>query len=299
MGYLYVTIGAICYGLLSSIVKITYSHGLHANEVTLYQILIAWVLLLIYYIYKKIKNRKEHISLVDKKQFFTLIALGTTTGLTGIAYYITLSYVDAGLAIILLFQFTWISFVIEFILFKIKPSKYQLISLIPIFAGTIVATNILGNSSSHFNFLGIIFGLLSALSYSIFLITTSRASVKVPYYTRSLLMVTGGAILIMLVYNPFTTISINSFKVFIESYGFLLGFLGLFLSTIMFNKGGPMIGPTNTAILGTLELPTVLIASALIIGEPLTWYKIVGMLLIFLGILISNKIFSKKKVVNK
>lgn len=297
-GYIYVIIGAISYGLLSSLVKIAYHNGLDASQVTLYQIFIGWLLLLIFYLFKKIsnflKNKKNKKKLLFKN-IILLIVLGSTTGLTGILYYLSLVNIDASLAIILLFQFTWISFVLEFIIFKVKPRKNQILSLIPILLGTLLATNIFNVDFQSISPLGLLFGFLSAISYSIFVLTSSKIGVNIPYYSKSLIMVSGGLILTMLVYNPFTTFNAEGFKVFIDSHGILLGFLGACLCTLMFAKGSPMIGPTKTAIIGTLELPTVLIASTLLLGENLNFTKILGMLFIFLGILISNNVISYKK----
>lgn len=296
-GYVYVIIGSISYGLLSSLVKVIYQHGLNANEVTLYQLMFGWSLLLIFFFFKKIVDSKKNkgYKKLTKKKFLSLLILGSTTGLTGILYNLTLVNIDASFAIILLFQFTWISFVLEMIFFKVKPKKYQILSLIPIFIGTGLATNIMQLDFSQINPLGLLFGLLSAVSYSIFLLTSSKIGVSLPYYSKSLIMVSGGLLLTMIIYNPFSTFKIETFSIFASNYGLILGFLGSCLCTLMFAKGGPMIGPTKSAIIGTLELPTVLIASSIILGEIISFQKILGIIFIFFGILIANNVIKYKK----
>ena len=55
--------------------------------------------------------------------FIFLLFTGSAIGLTNFFYYESVSYISASLAIVILMQFTWFSLLLEWLIFKSKPSK--------------------------------------------------------------------------------------------------------------------------------------------------------------------------------
>jgi drug/metabolite transporter (DMT)-like permease len=98
---LLVLIGACSYGILSTIMKFAYAEGFHINEVIGSQYFFGWILLL-FLLLTRARYR------VTKKQALSLLLAGTATSLTGIFYGFALKKLPASIAIVLLFQFTWI-----------------------------------------------------------------------------------------------------------------------------------------------------------------------------------------------
>lgn len=259
-GILYIIIGSACYGVLSTFVKLAYDDGFIVNDVVGIQMFIGAVLLWSIVVINKIFNKKSEAQTFlkpSKKDILLLTVLGSTTGLTGMFYYLSLQYISASFAIVLLFQFTWIGVLLEALLNRKFPEKGKVISLIPLIIGTLFATNVFSTGIQQLHLLGLFFGLLSAISYSIFVLLSGRVALQTNPVTKTALMITGGFIICALFLPP------NFFsdgKLFVEitlKYGIILGFLGPFFSTFMFSKGVPLTGSGLASILGAAELPTV------------------------------------------
>ena len=103
---LLVLFGACSYGVLSTIFKLGFIDGFSAHQLLGGQYVFGWIgLLLLVLFFSRHK--------VSKKQFFSLLTVGTTMSMTGIFYAISVEELPASIAVVLLFQFTWIGVVIE------------------------------------------------------------------------------------------------------------------------------------------------------------------------------------------
>lgn len=286
-GILYIIIGSACYGVLSTFVKLAYNDGFIVNDVVGIQMFVGaillWSIVLINKLLKKKSTTQTYVK-PAKKDILLLTVLGSTTGLTGMFYYLSLQYITASFAIVLLFQFTWIGVFLEALLNRKFPEKGKVISLIPLIIGTLFATNVFSTGIQQINLLGLLFGLLSAISYSIFVLLSGRVAVQTNPVTKTALMITGGFIICALFLPP------NFFsdgKLFVEitlKYGIILGFLGPFFSTFMFSKGVPLTGSGLASILGAAELPTAVLMSALVLKESIGTAQYIGVSLILAGI---------------
>lgn len=295
-GIFYIIIGSICYGVLSTFVKLAYDDGFIVNDVVGIQMFIGaillWSIVLFNNRFKK-KSSAQTFLKPTKKDILLLTILGSTTGLTGMFYYLSLQYISASFAIVLLFQFTWIGVLLEALLNRKFPEKGKLISLIPLVIGTLFATNIFSTGIEQIHLLGLLFGLLSAISYSIFVLLSGRVALQTNPVTKTALMITGGFMICAFFLPP------NFFgdgKLFIEitlKYGLILGFLGPFFSTFMFSKGVPLTGSGLASILGAAELPTAVLMSALVLKETIGVAQYIGILLILAGIVLPELL--KKK----
>lgn len=117
----FVFLGACSFGILSTIVKLAYKEGFSFREVTMGQYGFGWVIMLILWV---IFSRQK----ISTKQFIRLAAVGACTALTGVFYYYSLQTIPASIAIILLFQFSWMGIVFHSIATKKWPSRSTLLS---------------------------------------------------------------------------------------------------------------------------------------------------------------------------
>lgn len=288
-GIIYIILGSVSYGLLSTFVKLAYNAGYIVNDVVGIQMFIGMLLLWGFVLFNNRGGKKateQKFFNPTKNEILLLIIVGSTTGLTGMFYYLSLQYIPASLAIVLLFQFTWIGVLLEAIIKRKLPEKNKLISLLPLVVGTLFATNVFSSGINSIHWLGLTFGLLSAVSYSIFIIVSGKVALQVNPVTKTALMITGGFIVSSIFLPP--TFFMDG-KLFIElslKFGLVLGFLGPLFSTLMFSKGVPLTGSGLASILGATELPTAVIMSALVLKEHLGIVQYIGVFLILLGIAI-------------
>ncbi|QGQ96740.1 DMT family transporter [Paenibacillus psychroresistens] len=294
---IYVFLGACSYGVLSSIVKVAYSHGYSLGEVVgtqmLWGTLITWTISIIVQRRSSIKRQQEAVSSQDNlvkkatiNEKLLLLLVGTFMVMTGLLYYGSLQHIPASLAIILLFQFTWIGVLIEAVTKRRWPSKLQSITLGLIFVGTGLAAGITKSGIASAPILGIGLGLLSAVSYTFFIFFSGKTVPRLDPIYRSAWMSTGGLLFVFLLFPPSYLFIGIDFTLL--GFGLMLGLFGAVIPTILFTIGIPKIGTGMASILGSAELPVAMICSTLLLHEHLQLLQWSGVGVILLCITLPN-----------
>jgi len=294
--YLSVLAGAMSYGILSTIVVLAYGEGYQLGEVVGSQLVTGFILSWLLALYTKFKTKRRSqtdsktsaaatrvFTRLTWKQRLLLMAAGTPTVITGLVYYQSLRYIPASLAIILLFQFTWISVLIQAVSKRQRPDKVTFLTLIILFGGTLLAAGFLEQGLSEFNGLGIALGLMAAVSYSLFVLFSGKAVPSAHPAFRSAWMVTGGLILLCILFPPtflFNGLIWSQLLVF----GLLLGFFGAFIPPVLFAIGVPHIGGDMAGILGAVELPVAVLLSSIVLHEHVSGLQWFGVIIVLIGV---------------
>ncbi|SDC70877.1 Threonine/homoserine efflux transporter RhtA [Paenibacillus sp. UNCCL117] len=279
----YVLIGAASYGVLSSVVKLAYADGFSAGEVTGSQVLTGCVAMWLLSIpYWKLCRQLSLATLAK------MVGSGTFTGLTGIFYYQSLQKLDASFAVLLLFQFAWMGLAVEWLFHRKRPGRMQVIGAIVVGAGTLLASGLLleGGARSY-DPAGIALGLLAAVCYTLFVYFSGRVATSVPATLRSAWMLTGAAIITLLIFPP-RFIWNGAVAEGLWLWALILGLFGMILPPYLFAKGAPRLNTGLTAILGSVELPVVMICSAWLLQERAEAAQWLGVVLILAGIGVSE-----------
>lgn len=290
--------GAMSYGILSTIVVLAYAEGYQLGEVVGTQLLTGCILAWLLALYTKVREKREqrtqsttcdHSTVnrdrISWKNRILLMLAGTPTVVTGLMYYQSLRYIPASLAIILLFQFTWISVMIQAVSKRQRPDKVTLLTLLLLFGGTVLAAGIMGHGVAHFDVLGLTLGLLSAVSYSMFIIFSGKAVPAVHPVYRSAWMITGGMLLLFILFPPYFLFNGLLWGQLLL-FGFLLGLFGAFIPPVLFAIGVPHIGGGMAGILGAAELPVAVLLSSFVLHEQVSVLQWVGVVLVLLGVVI-------------
>lgn len=289
-GGLLVFFGAASFGLLSTIVKFAYAEGYTLGEITGTQSFSGMAILwLLYFITKSIKkeDKKEKAEETQPKTKWWKIALaGTFTGLVGIFYYQCVKLLPASVAIILLMQYLWISMLIEAIVFRKKPSRKQLLLLGVVLLGTLLAGGLF-SQEIMLNIKGVIFGLLAATCYAIFLMTSGRIGNDLPVLKKSALMITGSCAITWIIFPPLFFFNGVYFSGLVL-WGLALALLGTVIPPLLFSMGIPRVGVSIGAILSAVELPVAILSSAFILHESVDALRWLGVILILLAIVATN-----------
>ncbi|MFJ7919120.1 EamA family transporter [Lysinibacillus fusiformis] len=284
---LVVLLGACSYGILSSILKVGFSNGYTFPELLGGQYVFGWFGLLILVL----TFSRHKVSL---KNIVSLLAVGTTMSLTSIFYGFSVKELPASIAIVLLFQFTWMGVLIEAIANKTFPSREKVLSIVILFIGTMFAGGIFEGLGQQLSMKGILFGLLAAVTFSLYIFASGRVSTEVPIYSKSFLMTTSATLFVCIMFPP-TYLMDGTLQAGLWKYALILGFFGVVIPVICFSIGIPKVGTGLGTILGAVELPTAVIASITLVHEvvsPLQW---LGIICILLGIFIPQMLNVRKE----
>jgi drug/metabolite transporter (DMT)-like permease len=275
--------GASSYGLLSSFIKSAYGQGFGDGDITPAQItmgaLMLWILILV--------NKKSWVN-PFRGPWIKFACIGIFgLALTTLFYNIALTRLDASLAIVLLFQFTWFTIAIDCVVRKRLPRRGEYLAILLIMIGTLLSVNVFHADWSRMSGLGVVFGLLSGFTYSLFIFLTGQVKSDLPPLMTSAIMLTAAIPMIYLVYPPVVFLKENN--VSLLGWGLLLGLLGQVIPTVFFNIGIPRIGSSLASMLGSFELPVAIVFAYFWMGEPVYLIQWIGMVFILGGILISEK----------
>ncbi|WP_018751054.1 EamA family transporter [Paenibacillus sanguinis] len=290
-----VFLGAVSYGVLSTIVNKAYGQGYSLGEVVGSQLLTGFVLIWLLALFVKLGERRREqkgrasavpgsgVMKLSWKQRLILLAAGAPTAITGLLYYQSLHYIQNSLAIVLLFQFTWMGVLLQTIVQRKRPHKIVMFTLLILFVGTLLAAGVFERSSGGYDWRGIVFGLLAAVSYTLFVLLSGKAIPSAHPVYRSGWMITGGMLLVFLLFPP-TFLFDGTLLQGLLPYGFFLGLLGAFLPPLLFAIGVPSTGEGMAAILGASELPVAVLLSSVVLHEHVSGIQWFGVLLVLLGV---------------
>ncbi len=276
-GAVAVFIGAASFGILSTFVKLAYAENFTLSEVTGVQVLFGTIMLWLLYGLTSFKDKKRYSKRTRKVK---ILLTGISTGAVSILYYKCVELVPASIAIVLLMQFIWISALINLVVFKQKTTKKQLLGIVGILVATLLATGVFEATINTINSLGIIYGMLAAAAYAVFIIVNDKVGNDYPIVQKSALMVTGACIFVFTVLQPLNLILLETDSRIIY-YGLLLSLFGTVLPPLLFAYGMPKIGISLGSILSAVELPVAVVMSYTILSEAvslLQWIGVIGIL---------------------
>lgn len=302
-GVFLVGLGATSYGMLATFVKMAYNENYTTAEVTASQFLFGIIGILLINAFQRNRNNNTAIK-PNKKNITQLMLAGTSTGLTSIFYYLAVKFdIPVSIAIVLLMQTVWMGVLLEWFLEKKAPSLLKIVSVFIVLIGTALATNLI-NSEVKLNPLGIFFGLLAAASFTTTMFTANRVATQISSAQRSLYMLLGGGIMVLLFalitqiipnqsqsfadsLGVFSTAKDFNFSIFLK-WGIVLSLFGTIIPPMLLNAGFPLTGIGLGSIVSALELPVSVLMAFVILGEKVIFTQWVGIILILLAIIIMN-----------
>ena len=286
---LMIIIASSSYGILSTIVKLAMGEGYTAGEAITSQYIFGFLLMLII-----VLITERELPRINRDGAITLFFSGLFTAMTGIVYGQALIYLPASLAVVMLFQFTWIGTFIDCALKRRLPTRPESISLVVLFVGTILAAGVIDTDLSHIPLKGWILGLLCALSFAIFIQFNARRVEGVSNISRTFIMSFIALTVISFVLNP-EIIWNGKLANGLWMHGLALGLFGIVLPIILFSIAAPKVGGALTSILSAMELPVAVIVSVIVLHESLTILQIVGIVFVLLGMTLPTYLSRRKK----
>ncbi len=263
--------GACSFGILSTFVKVAYGEGYTTAGIAFSQaatgMLVLWAL--------NCFSRRRHTGRLNATGWLSLLATGAFIGLTTFVYYISVRYIAASLAIVLLMQFSWMGILLEWLVFGKPPGKRQLSVTVLVIAGTLLAAGLAGSGLSDVSIPGILYALLSSFLYAIYVVANSRYGTHLHPLHKSAVIMTGSALGIFIV-NAHVLIGHTRFDTGLLKWTLFLSFFGTIVPPVLFSKGIPRIGAGISAIIMTAELPVAIICSHLVLHEPITGLQWLG-----------------------
>lgn len=229
------------------------------------------------------------------------IGWGIAMGLLG--YYasslfdfIGLQYISAGIERIILFIYPTLAVLINRVIYKVKISRIQFISIGITYLGIGIAYwGEFQQMPETQNFVyGSVMVLLCGITYAFYLVGTGKL-VPVMGATRytsvAMLAASFGIFVHYLVQVSYQQSPLlPTLPLPILGYVIALGLVATVIPSFLLNWGMKEVGSNNLAIITSIGPVATLFQANLILGEPFTWFQLIGTGFVITGVLFLKKV---------
>ncbi|WP_319378672.1 molybdopterin dinucleotide binding domain-containing protein [uncultured Methanocorpusculum sp.] len=248
---LLVFLGGCCYGPSSPTIKLAYAAGYSWTDVVMSQYFYGWLILFVIvaglFILRFIRKQPTVPGKNPRPLLRSIPGLalaGTCIALVTVTYCLSLQTVPAYISVILLFQFTWMGVLIQAIIEQRLPEPKMILAVVILVIGTFLALGFAG-LDGPLDPVGVIFGLLSALLYAMYMFILGRFEIGMHPLNRSFLILSYALLLLTFLFTPAYFMQ-GTFVTGIWQYGIILGSIGCILPMCLFAIAAPRISTGAT-----------------------------------------------------
>lgn len=275
-GFALGAVAAASYGLNPLFTLPLYAAGVQVDSVLFYRYGFALLMLAVLMRWQRIPFA------LRRSEVLPLCLMGLLFSFSSLCLFLSYRYMDAGIASTILFTYPVMVALIMALFFKEKVSLLTWFSIAMAFGGISLLYE--GADGQTLSLLGVLFVLLSSLSYAIYIVGVNRSSLrqmptpKLTFYALLfgisvyVVRLEGGALL-QVPPQPWLWVNLVSLALF-----------PTIISLITMTVSIHYIGSTNAAILGALEPITALFFGVLVFGERLTPRIVLGIVLVLLAV---------------
>ncbi len=293
-GILLILLAACCWGVFPSITRYLYGLGMTSLQTVTLRALVAAV---VYLILALLRGTFRGLTLRDLPFFF---GYGMAAVLSTYVFYaLAFRYLSGAMAAILLY--TAPAFVILFsrLLYGDRITLRKGAAVLMALLGCALVVKVYDKSTLTLSALGILFGLLSGIGYSM-LTVIGRVALQKYTSEQNTYLPTFFTALVMCVISPpwRVTASIPDGKTALLCLLCILGMgiIGSVIPYLCYLKGLDLgVDGGNASILANMEPLTATLCGALFFGEGLDWLQLVGILLVLVAATLPNLTFSKEE----
>lgn len=270
-----VIFSGILWGGVGLCVLVSLGGGLTLSQIAFYRFLLAFVFVLILIL---IKNRS--LFKINGKNLILVIFVGICNYFTTYFYYKSIKHVGGGVACMFLYTTPIFVLIANIIL---RKSKFSFISILTCVCCFLSCALCSGAFFGTFNFKGVTFGILSAITNCLVTLLSSKAISNVQGETISFYSFLVGSILSFLFIDKFTYVNTTSIFVII-----LLGVLCTGLAYTLYFSSLKGVKSDKACILSGLEPVCAIILESVYLQSFPTFSVLVGFAGIFTSILIAS-----------
>ncbi|MBX5467611.1 MAG: DMT family transporter [Firmicutes bacterium] len=278
------------YGVVTPLAKVAELHGIGPAEMALYQYATplavlgaaAWA-----------RGMPRGLGL---RVFGAPVVAGVGAGLTSWCYYAALARVAPGLAVLLLFQFAWMTVALESAIARRWPSPPLLAAVGLVWVGTGLAVGLGTGAHKPPDLVGVVLGLVAGATYAVSLYANGRMDPRLPTPWRAGVAAAAACVTVALVG---VTVRGHGVPVptTVSAWGWLFA-LGCFSQAVpvwLVAWAAPRIGGGLTGVLASSELPVALVGSWLALGERIGVMAWLGVALILAGVALAEGVAGSSK----
>jgi len=288
IGFFLAFLGTALFSLKSIFIKLAYDEGLNADSVLMLRMAIALPIYLVILFF--LSKAKDVPFIKIKINFLFIIFLGF------IGYFLAswldlkgLESISAGLERLTLFTYPIFVAVLGAIFFKTPLNRKIIITLLFTYFGLwVIFSQELGSDQllSSNTTKGVVFVLLSALSYSFYVLLSKNVIHEIGSLWFTALAMSVSSIFVLVFYGVFS--DLKSLEITNDAWVWvtLLAVISTVIPSFMISEAILKIGAPQTGIVGTLGPVITIGLAVLILNEPFSIFHAIGVFFVIVGVML-------------
>jgi len=278
-GIICAVLSAVCFGMLAVLGKLAFAKGFAAAEILQYRFGIGALMLLVYFAFTDRSVLRARPKTLLKAAFLGLVLYPVQS----LSFMTSLKYIPAATTSLILYFYPVAVTLLSALFFKTRLDRVVVLSLLLLVAGCgLVFFDAFLRSISQ---TGLALATASMLIFSVYLICLEVLLRGENPRTISFYCVLAAALVYTVMSPPVRFMELDLAA---KGLTLALGLVPTALAVTLLYRSVELIGSARASICSTLEPPTTVLASALLLGEPVVAIQVAGMALILAGILLPN-----------
>jgi drug/metabolite transporter (DMT)-like permease len=274
VGIAYVAASAVCFGTLPIFARLAYASGVDTSTLLLLRFSIAaalmWIVLAV-----------RGVAVPRGRGLAMLVCMGAI-GYAGQAFsfFTAVSLASAGLAALLLYLYPALVAILSRVVFRHHLSGAQVLAIGMALLGSLLTIGRAVDGTP----LGIFFGVLAALIYSVYILTGGRLPADITATASTAVVSSAAAVVfagVVLLRGPQLPRTSTGWAAVLA-----IAVVCTVLAVALFLAGLERLGPVRASVYSTLEPATTLALATVLLGEQVTWLRAAGATLILGAVLL-------------
>ena len=281
LGYLYVSLAAILFAISGTSAKFLFNDGITAFQLIQMRTTLAFAGLLTWICLKDPALLK-----ISTKNLPYFIGLGVF-GIGSAQFFYLLAISKINVAVAILLHYTGPVFVALYVVFvqRQKLSIYSVLAILGTLIGCFLVVGAYNLQLFALNRVGIIAGILAAVSFAVYSILSEYGMRKYTPWTVLLYGLLFAALMWNSLHPPLEAF-LHRYSPFQWGLILFIGICGTIFSFGLYFEGVKRIKPTHASITATLEPISAGVIAAVFLGEVMVSLQIMGGLIVIVSIII-------------
>lgn len=275
-----VIVSAACFGTLAIFTNLAYAEGARPLPMLTWRFFIVTALMAVYQFTRDRRKLTEGVA--DIKAYALMSVTGY--GAASICYFYALKFASASVVAVLLYTYPAMVALLSRVFYGEPLTRGRVAAIALTFSGCALVVGLLTNEVTV-TLPGILLGLGAALGYSVFNMLShtmvgKRSRIVVMTYTFGLSAV-ALAIVTLLAGD---TLAVGDWSLKLWWLLGLIVSIPTFAAVVLYLRGIRALGPSQAAIVSTMEPIFTIALAAAFLGERLTPVQVVGVLFVVAGV---------------
>lgn len=272
-GILLALVSATAFGVMPVLTKIVYRDGVGAAGVLSVRFTLAAVVLLV------LARLRGEAAPRGRALLWLLLLGGVGYAGQAACYFLALERIGAGLTSLLLYFYPALVVVLAAVVLRVRPRPAGVACVVAATAGTVLTVGPVQGGQA----LGVLLGVGSALVYALYILLSSRVvSGLGPFTTAGVIMAAAAAVYDVVALGTGATLPHRA-PAWLALVGVAL--VGTVVAVTAFFAALDRLGPSDTAVVSTVEPVVSLAVAAAVLGERLGPLQLAGGVLVLVAVL--------------